>query len=98
MKTKQEVIQWLEDNRQPFVDMANAIWERPELAFHEFFAANLQADFLEKQGFRVQRDIAGMNTAFVAEWGEGHPIIGFAGEFDALPAFRRNASLPGKPR
>ena len=33
----------------------------------------------------MQRDIAGMNTAFTAEWGRGKPIIGFAGEYDALP-------------
>ena len=86
MKTKQDVIQWLEDNRQPFIEMADAIWQRPEIAFNEFYAAQLQADFLEKQGFRVQRDVAGMNTAFIAEWGAGRPLIGFAGEYDALPA------------
>ena len=83
--------------------MANAIWERPELAFHEFFASNLQAGFLEKEGFRVQRDVAGINTAFIAEWGEGRPIIGFAGEYDALPALSqkcqssREAVVEGGP-
>src|SRR5512136_2867492 len=85
MKTKQDVIAWLEENRQQFVDMAIAIWEKPELAFHEFFASKLQADLLEKDGFKVQRDVAGINTAFIAEWGAGKPIIGFAGEYDALP-------------
>jgi aminobenzoyl-glutamate utilization protein B len=85
MKTKQDVSEWLEENRQQFIGMANAIWEKPEIAFHEFFASKLQADFLEQQGFKVKRDIAGMNTAFTAEWGTGKPIIGFAGEYDALP-------------
>jgi aminobenzoyl-glutamate utilization protein B len=103
LNTKQDVIQWIEDNRQPFIEMANAIWERPELAFYEFFAAQIQSDFLEKQGFRVQRDVAGMNTAFIAEWGEGRPIIGFAGEYDALPALSqkcqatREAVVEGGP-
>lgn len=103
MKTKQEVIQWLDENQPAFIDMANAIWEKPELAFYEFLASQLQADFLEKQGFRVQRDVAGMSTAFVAEWGEGHPIIGFAGEYDALPALSqerqptRAAQVEGGP-
>ncbi len=85
MKTKQDVVAWLEENRQQFVDMANAIWEKPEIGFHEFFASKLQADFLEKEGFRLRRDVAGINTAFIAEWGAGHPIIGFTGEYDALP-------------
>ena len=84
MKTKQDVMAWIEDNRQQFIDMAQAIWENPEVAFHEFFASKLQADYLEQQGFRVQRDVAGIYTAFIAEWGQGRPIIGFAGEFDAL--------------
>jgi len=103
MKTKQDVIHWLEENRQPFIAMADAIWEKPELAFKEFFASKLQADFLEQSGFRVTRDVAGMNTAFVAEWGAGRPIIGFAGEFDALPALSqerqptRKAIVDGGP-
>jgi aminobenzoyl-glutamate utilization protein B len=97
MQTKHDIIQWLEDNRQPFIDMANAIWERPEVAFHEFFASALQADFLEQQGFRVQRDIAGINTAFLAEWGEGKPIIGFAGEYDALPLLSQKCQAKQEP-
>lgn len=91
MKTKQDVIAWLEENRQPFIEMSDAIWEKPELAFHEFFAAKLQSDFLEEAGFRVTRDVAGMNTAFVAEWGQGKPVIGFAGEYDALPSLSQKA-------
>jgi aminobenzoyl-glutamate utilization protein B len=66
--------------------MSNDIWEKPELAYHEFFASKRQSDYLENQGFRVNRDVAGLNTAFIAEWGTGKPIIGFAGEYDALPA------------
>jgi len=103
MKTKQDVNHWLEENRQPFIAMADAIWEKPELAFKEFLASKLQADFLEQSGFRVTRDVAGMNTAFVAEWGAGRPIIGFAGEFDALPALSqkrqptRKAIVDGGP-
>ena len=53
MKTKQAVMAWLEENRQQFIDMAQAIWEKPEIAWREFFASGLQADFLERQGFRV---------------------------------------------
>jgi aminobenzoyl-glutamate utilization protein B len=43
------------------------------------------ADELEKHGFRVTRGIAGMPTAFVAEWGSGKPVIAILGEYDALP-------------
>jgi aminobenzoyl-glutamate utilization protein B len=75
MKTKQDVIEWLEQNRQQFIDMAHAIWEKPELAFKEFFAADLQADFLEKEGFRVTRDVAGSQHRLHCRVGRGpaHP-------------------------
>lgn len=97
ISSKQAVIDWIEDHRQEYIDMAQAIWEHPELALHEFFAAKLQADYLEAQGFRVRRDVAEINTAFVAEWGEGRPILGFAGEYDALPALSQKCQPRQEP-
>ncbi len=82
---KRELLNWIEDNRSRFIGMSDQIWENPEILWEEFFASGLQADFLEKDGFTVTRDVAGMNTAFIAEWGEGKPIIGLIGEYDALP-------------
>ena len=84
MKTNKDVIQWLDDNTPRFTEISDAIWEHPEIAYHEFKSSKLQADFLEAEGFEVTWDISGINTAFVAEWGEGKPVIGFAGEYDAL--------------
>jgi aminobenzoyl-glutamate utilization protein B len=84
VQTKRDVINWLEDNRQQFIDMSNVIWANPEVAWREFEASKLQADFLAEEGFDITWDIGGINTAFVAEWGEGHPIVGTLGEYDAL--------------
>ena len=84
MQTKKELIQWIEDNKQDFIEISDEIWENPEIALKEFYSSKLQAEYLEKQGFRIQWDIGGLNTAFSAEWGEGKPVIGFAGEYDAL--------------
>ncbi len=84
-KEKKKVIQWLEENTPRFTDMSDQIWEKPEVLWEEFFASRLQAEFLEKEGFSITMDVAGMNTAFIAEWGEGKPIIAMIGEYDALP-------------
>jgi aminobenzoyl-glutamate utilization protein B len=84
LQTKRDVIHWLEDNRQQFIDISDAIWVHPEVAWHEFEASKLQADFLQAEGFRIRWDIGGINTAFAAEWGAGQPIVGFLGEYDAL--------------
>ncbi len=84
MQTRQDLIQWLDDNQTPFIDMADALWAEPEVAWQEFKSSKRQADFLAARGFRISWDIDGINTAFVAEWGQGKPIIGFIGEYDAL--------------
>ncbi|MBN2048375.1 MAG: amidohydrolase [Anaerolineaceae bacterium] len=97
MQTKQDVIRWLDENQSAFTDLSDAIWDRPELGYHEFFASKSQIDFLAAQGFRIEQDIAGMNTAFVAEWGSGKPILGFAGEFDALGGLSQKNQAEKEP-
>jgi aminobenzoyl-glutamate utilization protein B len=82
---KQDIIRTLEENAPSFTAMSDEIWAKPELAWKEFIASRLQADFLEGEGFAITWDLADVATAFVAEWGEGKPIIGFIGEYDALP-------------
>ncbi|MCJ7623363.1 MAG: amidohydrolase [Anaerolineaceae bacterium] len=84
MKTKQDILQWLDDNQVRFTKISDKIWENPEIALKEFKSSRLQADFLETEGFRITWDLGGLNTAFVAEWGTSSPIIGFLGEYDAL--------------
>src|SRR5699024_6661314 len=43
------------------------------------------AQILKKEGFYIETGLAGMETAFVATWGDGKPVIGVLGEYDALP-------------
>ena len=50
------------------------------------------ADYAEKQGFRVTRGVGGLPTAFTAEFGQGKPIIGIMGEYDALPGISNKAA------
>ena len=84
MKTKQDVIEWLDKNTPRFTEISDDIWAHPELAHHEFYSSRRQAEFLAGEGFRITWEIAGLRTAFLAEWGSGKPILGFAGEYDAL--------------
>lgn len=94
---KSNTTSWLGRNRSTFIAMADEIWDNPEIRFQEFKASKLQADFMEEAGFDITWDIGGLNTAFVAEWtkGEGGPIIGFAGEYDALPGLSQK--MQGSP-
>jgi aminobenzoyl-glutamate utilization protein B len=75
--------------------MAASLWTYSETALRETRSAALLADRLEREGFRLERGVAEMPTAFVATWGEGRPVIGILAEYDALPGVG-NAPLPRK--
>ena len=97
MKTKDDVIAWINENGSRFTAISDAIWERPEPQHREFFASRTQADFLEKEGFWTKWDIGGLQTAFIAEWGKGRPIIGFIGEYDALAGLSQKRQPTPEP-
>ena len=65
-------------------DLSDKIWDYAETAFEEFQSAEALAAYLEKEGFKVQREACGIKTAFIASFGSGNPKIGILGEFDAL--------------
>ena len=67
------------------IALSDRIWSYAESSLQEFRSAKDSADFLEKQGFTIERNIAGIETAFVATWGCGEPKLGFLAEYDALP-------------
>ena len=66
-----------------------------ETAFEETKSAEILASYAEKNGFNVERGVAGMPTAFVATYGSGSPVISVLGEFDALPGISQKA-IPTK--
>ncbi len=71
--------------------MSDEIWALAKTAYEEEGSAKILADFAEANGFRVERGMAGMPTAFTAEYGSGEPIVGILGEFDALPGISQKA-------
>jgi aminobenzoyl-glutamate utilization protein B len=78
--------------------MASTLWQYSELALKEQRSAAFLADILEHEGFRVQRGVAGMPTAFVASFGSGKPVIGILAEYDALPGIGNGAVPKKQPR
>jgi aminobenzoyl-glutamate utilization protein B len=84
---------YLEQNAEQFYTIADSIWAYAELGCQEHWSSTLLADTLEKEGFKVERGVAGMPTAFVASYGSGKPVIGFLGEFDALPGLSQKAGV-----
>ena len=81
---------------QQFTSISDQIWEFAETRYQEFRSSALQADFLEKEGFTVIRNLGGIATAFSASFGSGHSVIGLLGEYDALPGMNQIADSPEK--
>ena len=72
-------------------DVADHIWEYAELSLQEFKSAALYCEVLEKEGFRVEKCISGIETAFSASYGSGRPVIGLLAEYDALSGLSQTA-------
>jgi amidohydrolase len=84
---KQRIVSAVETRRDELIGIADALHANPEIAFEEFESAALLSDTLEKNGFAVERAVAGLETAFVAtlEGQAGGPTVAILAEYDALP-------------
>jgi aminobenzoyl-glutamate utilization protein B len=76
--------------------VAEELYGHAELALLETKSAETLVRELEKEGFRVERGISGMPTAFVATIGSGSPVVGILAEYDALPGLSQKPGAPSK--
>lgn len=92
---KKAAVQSVDVHASELLALSDQIWAFAETALREHRSAAALAEYAERQGFRVERGVAGLPTAFVATYGEGRPIIGVMGEYDALPGISQKA-IPQK--
>ena len=96
-KLKKQLLSSIEQKSDELVTMSDNIWRAAEVAFREEKSAQYLMDYAKQNGFDVDSDLAGMPTAFTATFGEGSPVIGIIGEFDALPGLSQT-TVPYKNR
>lgn len=65
--------------------MVDSVFSFGELGFQEVETSKYLINILEKEGFKVERGVAGIPTAFVASWGEGKPVISLGSDIDDIP-------------
>ncbi len=85
MSTKDVALDWISENSTRIIEISDKIWEYAELPLKEYKSSNLLMSELQKHGYKVTRGVADLPTAFIASYGEGEPVIGILGEYDALP-------------
>ncbi len=86
MNMKEELFKEIDKQSEQLFEMADRIFDHPEIGGEEKMASKLLAGYLKQNGFLVEEGLAGLETAFRGVWqnGEGGPVIGLLCEYDAL--------------
>lgn len=91
MIDKQILYTAVENHSGLLTDLSDRIWELAELSMEESRSAQAYIQILKEQGFEVRQHVVGIPTAFLGKFGNGKPVIGILGEFDALSGLSQTA-------
>jgi len=93
MRNSEDIWHLVDTKKDDFIALSDRVWGMPELAYTELKSSNEHVQVLQKEGFRVTRNVAGIPTAITGEAGEGGPVIAILGEYDALPGLSQEAGV-----
>ena len=96
-KLQSDIVSSVEKHSENLINISDQIWRLAETAFNEHESSKILSDYAEKNGFSIEKGVAGMPTAFIATYGQGKPVIGVLGEFDALPGLSQQTELVKSP-
>ncbi|UXA19189.1 M20 family metallopeptidase [Mycobacterium sp. SMC-4] len=71
--------------RGDLIELSHGIHAEPELAFDEHRSCAKTQALVAERGFDITAGVAGLDTAFRAEFGSGPLVVGICAEYDALP-------------
>lgn len=83
--TKARIADAVRERHPHLIAVSHDLHDHPEIAFQERHAVAVLTAELERAGFTIERNVAGLETAFVATAGSGEPVVGLLAEYDALP-------------
>lgn len=84
-KLKAEAVAEVERNAQLGQQINDMLFSFSELGFQEYETFNYLTALLEKNGFKIQKGVAGIPTAWIATWGSGKPVIALGSDVDCIP-------------
>ena len=96
VKMKRYIKEVIEKNAPVFTSLSDRIWEYAELSLKEYRSCEDYCRTLSDLGFEVERNVAGLDTAFLGKFGTGRPVIAVLGEFDALSGLSQKACIAQK--
>ncbi len=87
-----KVVSELDFKSEHYFKIAKDIWTYAEVGYQEEKSTAALQNLLKKEGFTIEAGVAEIPTAFIASYGEGSPVIGILGEYDALPGITQTTS------
>ena len=93
---KKVALGYIDEKSDLIIDVTKKIWEYAELSLMEYKSMDLYCKVLEENGFKVEKEICGVPTAFSGTFGSGKPVIGILGEYDALSGLSQEAGITEK--
>lgn len=94
-KEKDQMIASINSKAAQYEKAALDIWSYAEVGYQEYKSSETLQTILSGAGFRIEKGVAGIPTAFTATFGAGQPVVAILGEFDALPGLSQQA-IPEK--
>ena len=101
---KQDVIAEVEDLRELTQQIVDSVFGFSEIGFQEFETQRYLTAVLERNGFSVQRGVAGIPTSWIATWGSGGPVVALGADVDGVPTANQKPGVvtraelvPGAP-
>jgi aminobenzoyl-glutamate utilization protein B len=91
------LLSWMDGRAEHYGALSKRVWDFAEVGYQEVRSAALLKEDLKAAGFRIEENIGGIPTAFSATWGEGKPVVGILGEYDALPGLSQEVGPAPKP-
>lgn len=82
---KAQVVKDVEARSKQTQVMIDMVFSFGELGFHEVETSKYLTGILEKDGFKIERGISGIPTAWMATWGSGKPVIALGSDIDCIP-------------
>ena len=93
MSYVQDLSRLVENRKEKTLEISDKVWGYAESRFQEFQSAAAESEYMKELGFKVTMGIGGEDTAFVAEYGSGKPVIALLGEYDALSGLSQMAGV-----
>jgi aminobenzoyl-glutamate utilization protein B len=93
MQNSEKIWQLVDARKDDYEALSDRVWGMPEICYTEYRSVAEHKAMLEREGFRITENVAGIPTAVIGEAGDGGPVIAILGEYDALPGLSQIAGI-----